>query len=112
LFKALGHALMVFHAEAKAAITVVTVEEVFTATNTTDATLFAMENFLCLTFVIVERANGAVVLSEVFRTLYARTRLRLGRLAAKTFHMSDLVSVESMVLFWIQLLLIVDFVVA
>lgn len=104
--------MIVLHEDAKTAIAIVTMVEVFTPANPTDSALITVENLLRLALVIVEGANRAEILRKIFVALDARLRFRLGSLAAETLHMRNFVSFESMIFLRIHLVLEVNLIVA
>jgi hypothetical protein len=107
-----GTLVVVLHVFGKATPTVVTVEEVFFASNSAYATLFAVINFLLLPHVIIKIADVAVVRSELFFTALALPAFCLFKPTPQAFDMGHFLAIKLVVLLGVHLLLVTNLVMA
>ena len=89
--------MIVLLGKGQAAFTNIAMKSLLFTTDSTDSTFVTVEYFLSLKFVVIKRANFAVIARKVDLTLSACFRLWLFFIAAQTLNSSYLVSIKLVV---------------
>ena len=96
----------------EAALTLVAVEEVVTASNSTDAAPFAVEDLLPFVVIVEQIADAAEVPGELDFTLFAGFLWLLNCVTVVALDLLDVMTIKLVVLLWIELVLIFHLVMA